>query len=91
MGNRRTPTIRYRCPVNRGAPSPGHIIMGNGPRTRRAYRVLSVRRAKGQAALGVATWRIAVEPMSAAAGRAEIEAGTPHWSIKWDSRRQVNG
>jgi len=87
----RAPTIRYRCPPARGAPSPGHIIMGNGPRTRRAYRVLSVRRAKGLAALGVATWRIAVEPMSAAAGREEIAAGVPHWLIKWDSRARRAG
>lgn len=85
------PAIRYRCPAAHGAPAPGHIIMGDGPRTRRAYRVLSLRRAKGQAALGVATWRVAVEPMSAAAGRSEIEAGTPHWSIKWDNRSRRAG
>jgi hypothetical protein len=81
-------TIRYRCPAAHGAPMPGHIIMGTGPRVRRAYRVLACQKAKSTPALGVSTWRITVESMSAAAGRAEIEAGCPAWHIQWDRRRR---
>jgi hypothetical protein len=62
------------------------ILMGEGPRVRRAYRVIEARRVKGIAALGIATWSIAVEPMSAAAGRAERDAGAVVWSIQWDRR-----
>jgi hypothetical protein len=82
----KTPTLRYRCPTRDGGPSPGDIIMGDGPRVRRAYRVLKATRSSGLPALSYATWRIAVEPMRAAAGRAEIEAGVRHWSIIWDRR-----
>jgi hypothetical protein len=88
MRARRPPTIRYRSPVAAGAPSPGDLIMGDGPRTRRAYRVLTVRKArKALPALGCATWVLTVEPMSIARGREEHAAGTPAWTIKWDARR----
>lgn len=83
----RIPTLRYRCPLSEGSPAIGTILMGEGPRVRRAYRVLSATRSKScLVGLGVVTWRIKVEPMSADAGRKEIEDGTPYWSIKWDSR-----
>jgi hypothetical protein len=86
----RAPTIRYRCPATDGEPFPGLILMGDGPRVRRAYRVLSTRRSKsGLAALGIVTWKLTVEPMSAAAGREEIATGVPAWSIKWDSRKRA--
>ncbi len=78
--------IRYRCQAALGAPLPGSIVMGTSDRVRRAFRVLSARRAKGMPALGVATWKLAVEPMNADAGRAEIAAGSPFWSIRWDRR-----
>lgn len=85
----RQPTISYRCPTAHGNPSPGHILMGEGPRVRRAYRVLSIRQVRGGLiALGCATWKLTVEPMSADAGRREVEAGTPRWGIKWDSRKK---
>lgn len=86
-------TIRYRCPVEDGSPAMGHILMGEGPRVRRAYRVLLVKQVRAGWLLDngdgtfSATWKLTVEPMSAAAGREEIEAGTPCWGIKWDSRR----
>jgi hypothetical protein len=67
---------------------PGHILMGVGPRVRYAYRVLGARQANGVPALGMATWRLQVERMSAAAGREEIGHGVPFWSIKWDARRR---
>lgn len=79
--------IRYRCPATWEPPQTGLIMMGDGPRVRRAYRVLSTRRAKNcMPMMGFVTWRIAVEPMSAVRGREEIAAGTPHWPIRWDSR-----
>ncbi len=84
----RRPFIRYRAPSSQGSPLPGHIIMGSGPRVRRAYRVLSVKRGKGMSALGSVVWHVAVEPISAAAGRSEIEGGCCHWGITWDSRRK---
>lgn len=62
--------------------------MGTSPRTRRAYRVLDARRTKGMAALGIVTWRISVEPISADAGRAEIAAGAHFWSLVWDHRKR---
>lgn len=83
---RRQRFIRYRCQSVLGAPLPGSIVMGTSDRVRRAYRVLSARRAAEMPALGVATWKLAVEPMSADAGRAEIAAGAPFWTIKWDAR-----
>lgn len=83
---RRHLCIRYRCQATLGAPLPGSIVMGTSDRVRRAFRVLGARRVEGMAALGVATWRLAVEPMSADAGRAEIAAGAPFWSIRWDRR-----
>lgn len=83
----RVPSIRYRCPAVDGAPLPGTIIMGDGPCVRRAYRVLSADRTQsGIAGLGVVTWRLRVEPMSAAAGREEIAAGALWWTIAWDRR-----
>lgn len=86
---RRMPTIRYRCPTIEGGPMAGHIVMGDGPRVRRAYRVLAaVKTRAGLPALGCCTWRLSVEPMSATAGRAEIEAGVPRWGIVWDVRRK---
>lgn len=86
---RRQPTIRYRCPTTEDAPTIGIILMGDGPRVRRAYRVLSVRRARsGALALGFVTWRLAVEPMSAERGREEIAAGVPGWNIVWDHRNR---
>ncbi len=85
----RAPTIRYRCPAAHGNPSPGHILMGEGPRVRRAYRVLTIRRTRGGLiGLGCVTWKLTVEPISAAAGREEIAAGVPLWSIRWDSRKR---
>lgn len=85
------PTIRYRCPTVQGAPPPGAIIMGTGSRTRRAYRVLTARRAKSPSwvQLGICTWRLTVEPMSAAHGREDIAAGAPHWNIRWDRRNRA--
>lgn len=68
---------------------PGHILMGEGPRIRRAYRVLGAKKATGGLiALGCATWRLTVEPMSAAAGREEVEAGAPLWGMRWDVRKK---
>lgn len=83
----KTPTLRYRCPAVDGAPPIGLILMGTGPRVRRGYRVLATKRSKGIAGLGVATWRLHVDPMSAARAREEIEAGAPHWDIVWDRRK----
>lgn len=83
------PTISYRCPIEYGAPLMGTIVMGRGPRTRCAYRVLGARKVRSAVvAIGVVTWKLAVERMSAAAGREEIDAGAPFWSIKWDKRRK---
>ena len=66
--------------------------MGLGPRVRRAYRVLNARRVKSsvwrRAGLGVVTWKIDVERMSAEAGREEIALGAPHWGIVWDKRNR---
>jgi hypothetical protein len=63
--------------------------MGDGPRVRRAYRVLSAARTKSAiVGLGVVTWKLRVEPMSAERGRAEIAAGTPWWCIHWDKRQK---
>jgi hypothetical protein len=84
---RRQPALRYRCPVTEGEPTPGTILMRDGPRARRAYRVLSSKRVRhSMPMMGYATWRIFVEPMSAAAGREEIDAGHPWWTIAWDRR-----
>lgn len=82
--SRRAPVIRYRCPD--GPPPPGAIVMSNPVRARRAYRVLSAHRCRGAAALGMARWLLSVEPMPAAAGLQEIEAGAPMWGLKWDRR-----
>ena len=85
----RIPTLRYRCPSDEGGPPIGCILMGDGPRVRRGYRVLSATKVNSNpAALGVATWRIRVEPMAAASAREEIGAGSPHWSIEWDRRNR---
>ena len=85
----RTPTLRYRCPLVDGPPPIGCILMGDGPRVRRGYRILGVVRTKGALpALGVTTWRLHVEPMPKARAQAEIEAGAPHWDIVWDRRER---
>jgi hypothetical protein len=87
MAKRGAPAIRYRCPHAWDAPPPGLILMGDGPRVRRAYRVLSARRVRNALPMmGFVTWRIAVEPMSAARGREEVEAGCPRWGLQWDRR-----
>jgi hypothetical protein len=81
--------IQYRCPIEEENPEPGHILMGNGPRVRRAYRVLGVRQSRGgRVALGCSTWVLTVESLSAETGRREILAGHPHWGIKWDARKK---
>lgn len=81
------PTIRYRSPTTEGAPPPGCILMGDGPRVRRGYRVLSAKAGKsGIAGLGVTTWKLHVEPMAKARALAEVEAGAPWWNIVWDRR-----
>lgn len=87
----RAPTISYRCSPEDGNPSPGHILMGEGPRVRRAYRVLTIRQVRPgwlrrEGDQWLATWKLTVEPMSAERGRDEIAAGVPAWGIKWDSR-----
>lgn len=85
----RTKTLRYRAPFTDGPPMVGTILMGESERTRRGYRILGVKLSKsGQPALGVTTWRLAVEAMSKAAAIAEIKAGAPYWSIVWDSRKR---
>ena len=85
-------TLRYRSPTTEGAPPVGAIMMGDGPRVRRAYRVLgAVRSAGGIAALGFTHWRVTVEPMIADRGREEINAGSPWWGLKWDKRRRRRG
>lgn len=62
--------------------------MGDGRRVRRAWRILSATKTKTTLpGLGVCTWKLQVEPMSAASGRSEIEDGAPYWRIKWDKRR----
>lgn len=84
----RVPTLRYRSPLEDGSPPIGTILMDDGPRVRRAYRILNVVKTKTTLpGLGVCTWKLQVEPMSAASGRTEIEAGAPYWCIKWDKRR----
>jgi hypothetical protein len=87
MGTNRVPTLRYRCPTVDGPPQIGTILMGEGPRVRRGYRVLSAVRGKGIAALGVVTWRLHVERMSRERAQGEIDAGTPYWNIVWDKRK----
>lgn len=87
MTARRQPIIRYRLPLVDGTPEIGAILMGDGPRVRRAYRILSATRTKSAlVGLGVVTWKLIVEPMSAVAGREEIDSGVPGWSLQWDKR-----
>lgn len=88
---RRAPTISYRTDESDGRPPLGAILMGTGPRVRRAYRILVARRVKSSSwrvgsGLGTVTWKLTVERMSAAAGRDEIAAGVPWRSIVWDKR-----
>lgn len=77
-----------------GVPSPGDIIMGTTARTKRAYRILTVKQALRGRLLSIgdgeyaATWHLTVEPMSAARGREEIAAGAPSWSLVWDKRNR---
>ena len=85
---RQASTIRFRVPTEDGALLPGHIVMGDGPRTRRAYRVFSARTSRGGAAtLGCVTWILSVEFLSAEAGRSEVKSGCRLWGIEWDSRK----
>lgn len=85
----RVPVIRYRLPLVDGQPEIGAILMGDGPRVRRGYRILSATRTRSSLpGLGVCTWKLQVEPMSAAAARSEIDAGAPSWSIQWDKRER---
>ena len=84
-----TRTLRYRAPTSHGAPPIGAILMGTGPRVRRGYRVTApaVRVPLGAKAMGFTRWRLRVEPMGAAAARADIDAGAPHWGLRWDRRQ----
>lgn len=85
----RVPVIRYRAPLLDGTPPIGAILMGDGQRVRRAYRILNTAKTKTTLpGLGVCTWKLQVEPMSVASGCAEIEAGAPYWRIKWDKRER---
>lgn len=86
----RIPTLRYRTPAADGPPPVGAILMGDGPKVRRGYRILTATRTKSSSliGLGVCTWKLLVEPMGAETARREIEAGAPHWSLVWDKRRQ---
>lgn len=85
----KTRTIRYRAPVIDGTPMVGTILMGDGARVRRGYRILGARQsASGHPAPGLTTWRLAVEAMPKAAAMAEIEDGAPCWSIVWDRRER---
>lgn len=67
---------------------PGIILMGTGPRVRRAYLILRADRCKGTPEPGYIGWRLRVEPMSAERGRAEIAAGMETWPIFWDRRER---
>lgn len=94
MKRRGPPVIRYRLPADCGPVPIGAILMGTGPRVRRAYRILSAQQVRpgwfrhdGCGGYEV-TWKLTVEPMSAEAGRAEIAAGMPHRSIVWDKREK---
>lgn len=82
----RQPTLRYRCPVEDGQPPVGTILMGNGLRVRRAYRILTATMTRSPDVNHLRFWKLQVEPMSAQAGREEIAAGVPHWSIYWNKR-----
>lgn len=94
MKRRRAPTISYRLPADELSPPIGSILMGDGPRVRRAYRILTVRQVRpgwlrhdGRGGYEI-TWKLAVEPMSAERGRQEIAGGTPHRTIVWDKRER---
>lgn len=89
---RRPPSISYRMPADDGPPPIGAILMGTGPRVRRAYRILTVRQVRpgwlrhdGRGGYEI-TWKLAVESMSAERGRQEIAEGTPDGTIVWDRR-----
>lgn len=82
-------TLRYRAPLADGPPPVGAILMGDGPRTRRGYRILGVRKSKSsQPALGVTTWRLTVESMPKERAMEDVDAGVPWWSLVWDSRER---
>jgi hypothetical protein len=76
-----TATLRVRW---RGAdPTPGEYFRSEGPRTRTAYRIVSVTRAKGLAMLdGLHHLRIECRRVMPA----EIPAGAIVHPWKWDSR-----
>jgi hypothetical protein len=76
-------TLRYFTAAVLLPPPIGAILMGETPRTKRAYLVLNCRRSKGKAGLGMATYALQVEPMSSVAGQQEIDAGAPLWPIRW--------
>ncbi len=82
--------ITYRCPAVHGSPMPGHIILGDGARVRRGYRVLGAAAVRsGISSLGRTTWRLAVEPMNVAAAQVEIAAGVERWTIVWNKRKRA--
>lgn len=85
----RSRTLRYRSPTIDGPPLIGGILMRDGPRVRRGYRILAASKAKSRApGLGTVMWRLHVEPMSAARAKQEVEAGVPRWSMRWDRKRR---
>lgn len=87
--SRRLPTICYRTPAASGPPLIGAILMGEGKRVRRAYRIISATKVKSRVVrLGVVSWKLRVEPISAAEGRDEIAAGMPWQTIQWDKRER---
>jgi hypothetical protein len=89
MKQRRAPVISYRMPASDGPPPIGAILMGDGPRVRRSYRILSARRVNSRVnPFSEVTWKLTVERMSLAAGRDEIAAGMPWRTIVWDKRER---
>ena len=81
--------LRYRVPHSMGIPPIGGVIMGEGPRVRRAYRILSVAKVQSRTPhLDCVHYRIAAESMSAERGRQEVVAGCPRWTIVWDRRKR---
>ena len=82
-------TIRYRAPEVDGQPMVGTILMGEGVRVRKGYRILGVRQSKSVlAGEGTVVWKLAVETMPKLAALAEIEAGAPYLTIEWEKRER---